>query len=1433
MLDHVGVSNNFTYLSSLNKEQKDGLKRALDQLKDKKFIIFGRKIVVFAKNNCSNGLEIGPELFKNKNFDTNSYLSQDGMWYFNKEKKNFYIFVKYYNKRNRKQELSLTLSESVKRNKTYLVEFDIEKHLYKDFVSGGAYVTLGRVDIPITSLGHYKKEITARSNSNGISFIIPRNGLPQFALDNVSVKEIASCEYGDIAVYDRGRNTYLEVTENGRSKGKISLGNLNSLVEPKECGGEQNPYDHINCYISNHIKKYPNQGLDEDSSLLAYIKNYLNSNIDSFNQENGIKINSAHIEIYPLDNPNHPFYIFHYDIGSLDKNNIIDGYKNYKERILNSENNAFFVLMDDGVLEPLRTETMLSYTSSGSSSWVMGSDCTYASQLYESSVIPCNKQIDVFLGLLDQFPDPSFGLKYQLQRLGSLGYNVNFYEIKNKSERKSGIIFDNILNSKAQFIYMFLHGGRNGFSGPVACSPVPEVVSSNNPVTFTLQNERELRNWWGGSGVKFFGKSCSDKVLSLIDSTDPEIYWFIPSMWQQDIMKISDCQGRSFLLADYMASLQSGDLESICPQEDLSIYVKFKAIDIDDRAFYGAANCYGEIGKFNNLYSSYTRPAYSFNLASFVEEDAKLLVNYLKGLGPDPNHHGQYPPEILNKNNINASDVESFGEFYHENEELMIKNADDPCLNNEGLSIPCSQDYVKDEKDVHLFPYITNLNIDDGWLKVDFSDKVTKPRITFFDNNSNAKDIFKEKSQTEKSFSYEILPEVDIITNCKRNDYDWCDFTQEEKDNVSKALIEISGSMASAGSNNTKMVGNVLAEQTNLNKSKHPDLDRRVHEEHYWLYDDYFWNYNARWLNGSNSFIARIPYKAHPWVESVGRYGASFSYPVKIENACENIKIDVGSKCVLIDSDKPFESEEGKPRLQNSEYIRWKLREDINLVSVDSLGVLYNGNRHSWSWVRNNWGSEFNQEDWPEEYAVKIKIGNVVSDPNEFPLMGNTESEKKWDFDSDRNNELDAWEKNSSKIAQKEGDFEIWLPCAPKNVACGVPQEDSDGVYGYICGGYYTKKQCENIGGIPKEGMVCLGNYNDYYGEPKENGKIEHFPRPVLSCANDSVKIKVELEEKIETGEFVKTVDAIGPGFFNINNSNDWGFSTSPFFSSGRSFDFGVDNLYEYFEVNGSIYYDYENNDQFSPDISVSCNGASFKNYEKRAKIRVVDRCDKGYYSASGDCCKWNEDYVSDSGCVSKFNDSFASCNTANWSSNANSSSNNQSNNNEVLEIKDNTRFTVNVNAGAKITGYVNLTNNSSDDIVLTKISLGDDGDNGFISNLRENTARIQDNRNRSRLKNYGQETVEGYKIFEIKPSITIPAQTIVSYEVSVRLERRVSTNSFDLDIKNIEGYNSTTNAPVGTKGWIGVRVNVLNRRRSIEALDLFDSILPSYFRFF
>ncbi len=121
-------------------------------------------------------------------------------------------------------------------------------------------------------------------------------------------------------------------------------------------------------------------------------------------------------------------------------------------------------------------------------------------------------------------------------------------------------------------------------------------------------------------------------------------------------------------------------------------------------------------------------------------EDLNLLIDYVLGLGPDPDYYIFSPPfecaeAIYNFNVLNLMDNGRSKAQFPAYEVICKENL--TCISNPSYKerVPCllTASKITEHPDVHLFPYVITSDFIDNYrnLSIWFYDNVTKPTVTF------------------------------------------------------------------------------------------------------------------------------------------------------------------------------------------------------------------------------------------------------------------------------------------------------------------------------------------------------------------------------------------------------------------------------------------------------------------------------------------------------------------------------------------------------------------------------------------------------------------------------------------------------------------------------------------------------------------------------
>ena len=424
--------------------------------------------------------------------------------------------------------------------------------------------------------------------------------------------------------------------------------------------------------------------------------------------------------------------------------------------------------------------------------------------------------------------------------------------------------------------------------------------------------------------------------------------------------------------------------------------------------------------------------------------DFELFTQYLLGLGPDVPQYALgptqslytvYPPAIDVKNNFDVGNLLDFGGPGCNNVASCEGTAFGGYFNkavqgtNGSLVTVQIPAQTRPDGSVHLFPYVKALSLQNGsnGVSATFSDQVTTPSFGFPVNGEDT--VVGSPVANNKNYSVSLMPEVEIIDQGTYGSY----VAANTAKNVPKAILTIQN--AFSGINGIPMVGNPLASLTKNNKS---------HGLPYFLYDQYFWDYNGRASSGNgdmHTFQANVPYKLHPYVASTGAQGnqltINFSRPIHGSGSSSDATayVAVNASACMPAGQGAFDNGQG-PTFSSPTACK---------EGYNSITMTLNPNIH------------INQDSSScSSNAVKITVKNVASYPNNFPLLGNTHSSSYCMPNPNNSATSPAFERNSDKFPQTSGDFTMIIPCSGGAGSCtpscqGKQDGDSDGCGGVCC----------------------------------------------------------------------------------------------------------------------------------------------------------------------------------------------------------------------------------------------------------------------------------------------------------------------------------------------------------------------------------------------
>jgi|GEM_PF-6169031 len=898
-----------------------------------------------------------------------------------------------------------------------------------------------------------------------------------------------------------------ELGSSGRNYGTALLADLSQVSVKGVCDPVNDKwYDYGACLLDNFAVDNPGVPFDGGSqaanNVVTSLKTYLGNLpglAGGFDNNFAISITGTHLEITPSGTSSFSasdkkiMIWFENDPLVYDKQAIIHHYDSYKEKIENQDPNQdpdiFYVVRDNlfDVMTIYEVNSILGQTqSSGNPTAVtvsssalvtssqMNNPSSTKAQIQDSgcklpdnytcyswqtgAVIPCNNKIDVVIGFRNSFMREELSLKEWMAPLERVGYQIgDTIDVTNYPVNDPSLsFFKALMQSNGQILAIGDHGTKNGYLGPMGCI-YPD-------------------------GLEQFRASFNDPSLSCYINKDTfEVVLINFSKHEQE-----------------------------CPTGQKAWGIMLSETNIRNRAIETGVECYGGVSGFmSNTQASYLNPFSSAGRIQYVRKDVPLFVRTLLGEGPDKKFYTIYPPLLGATNNINVRDVLDFGGPFYTNVSdgfwganpfpSCLKTVKDINGSDVQVQVPCE---MSANGDAHLFPYVYQLSLGAN-SGVAFSDRINGPPTIIFPvtNGSAIQSGPTSTDSQNEQFLFQLKPEVEILD---QSTYD--SFLNAKLDNkVTKSLLMITGGTALA--NNVSMVGNYMADITSKGPYKLP----------FFIYDPYFWNYNARTNYGASPFFkANVPYKLHPYVlpnngveidpHAPNYIKIWFSSKVKPEPG------DAGSACgqyVTVDASQCTNRTEVYCAPNSPDQVGGGCNKDgrPKFFSTDNQPGS-NGIELTFTDDLPNWASASDMgpdpQKWP--YYVDIKVSGVTSYKNGFSLQGNDRSKSKFlgvrsvnptyqsvddVYLGNSDGELhtsDPSKYSESGFPQSPGSFEVKIPCLPKLSACCVPNSAGDS--NTSCQNA-SKAACDSMNGTWMDGVNCL-QYSAM-GKPSPNGKIAGF----------------------------------------------------------------------------------------------------------------------------------------------------------------------------------------------------------------------------------------------------------------------------------------------------------------------------------------------------
>ncbi len=944
-------------------------------------------------------------------------------------------------------------------------------------------------------------------------------------------QEVVLVNPGDLKIYEAGDFVYLVVK--GR---QVVLSDLNDF-KPKDCD-ENDPFQHVMCYIDNAKKENPNIKVGENKQIKNYIEDYLSKNVPDFYDNYYFENTSSELWIVSKKEFVPGVYLTNHR--EFDKASYVDSMREYEKSVFDYDNLVF--VLDEGFVAVRKDfiygeEVGRMYSLSGN---VVGGfskeDCngTYFG-------LPCNNRGAAYLGLgrssisfyvsENKFKE---AIEAFDQRVNGYGVVIKQHEVFKQSVDDKWIT--DLWDEDASLLFTFFHDDKKGNLGPLECLD-------------------------GKSAVKVRKK---------------EVEALHEGLWDE-------CVGKE--------NLRLAGENSVCPKGqtevwlDVSCFNKLK--DGTVHAFHGAFHCFSSLSFFPSVSHTFATTTLFDSLIIF---DFKLLGAYLLGIGPSPCYMSDYTilPGVKTHNlyttnyhdfggpkySMEMTSLDEFSPVWVEEENDLDRGY---CARDDGVPIPCQVPISGGA--VHLYPYVSGVvlstALDKSENRVDFkfSDSVTQPGVKLADLNGKEYSIdLKEVSDDCDVFSYVFPIEIEPYVF-----KDEVERLSQFKDNFPLIRGNLFGFYVSDAKsiiedNPIEMLGDPYGIMTYKNEN---------HNLAFYLPDMEFWRYNARFFErseGNKLFKAAIPARINPFVDEVTSHSVGFSMPVKGGDASEFVSAEVGAGCEFegeIFTEKPNFLGTGE---NGFERIRWTFNDDLDIVSVSKEGVSTSEGVKDWMWVWKNWGSSFNLGsgdyiEWDDDYAITLTVSGIESfNNNEFKLLGNTHGNSDyWYFDSNSNEVPDYLDTNSHKLPQKEGNFVVKFPCEPKRKACCLPvKDDWEQVVDYSCSNMF-ESECKWARGEFHKESTCL-NYLSSAHFISNEGVVGKCEVDEVSCAYDPSLVKITYSTSCAPNQ---SGEAYYFGYFVPADKGKWYFT-----SEGKKI-YGEDKIGEFFNAvlgyRSGIYYEFHN----------------------------------------------------------------------------------------------------------------------------------------------------------------------------------------------------------------------------------------------------------------
>lgn len=159
-------------------------------------------------------------------------------------------------------------------------------------------------------------------------------------------------------------------------------------------------------------------------------------------------------------------------------------------------------------------------------------------------------------------------------------------------------------------------------------------------------------------------------------------------------------------------------------------------------------------------------------------------------------------------------------------------------------------------------------------------------------------------------------------------------------------------------------------------------------------------------------------------------------------------------------------------------------------------------------------------------------------------------------------------------------------------------------------------------------------------------------------------------------------------------------------------------------------------------------------------------------------------------------------------------------------EMKYQGTYNITAKTGSPISAVVTITNNSTEDMLLTEVAMGNPATgNDFLTYTDKNSYSLQYNDSSgaiktAQLRDTTRSTASGYRLFDIFPSITLASGATGVYTVSGNLNAAIPVKSVLITFAEFSGYGAVSYSPVKSNGALTGKIIISQQASGLKDIE-------------